>query len=671
MSLPLTELVRRAYRGDVAHRHVVAISQYHRIQASPGYRAAAEYVAGQLAAAGVRVTTQRYPATPGARFWTLPSFQEWSCAAATLQLLDAEGCPTETLCDFDAIATSVIQRSIPAHGDFDVVLLGGKGGAVEADYAGLDVAGKLVLTDHAPSRVRELAVAKFGAAGILFDGMTAGGRSDLDLPDARQYTSFWWSGPAAADSFGFVLSPRQGRRLRERLAAGRPVRVRAHIDTRLYDGEMEVVDAVIRGRDYTAPGAPHEEVLLVAHLCHPRPGAHDNGSGSAALIEAASTLARLIADGSLPAPRRGIRFLWVPEMTGTYAWLSGHQADVQAGRWIAGLNLDMVGADQNATGSVWQLVDLPQAAPGFADHLLAWLREPFLGGQRYEETPFSGGSDHYILSDPTVGIPTPMLIQWPDTFYHTSADTPDKVSPDSLARSGALAAVYAYWLATAGPVEARWLAHWMLTRFSNAAGKQAAAVIEKMAAATDDDARAAALAEHRRRSAFAASRISAALGSLTRLDPGMGEELVGLRSQVEGIAGREAAWVENAARGLEPLGPAAAAVAAPAAPQTGAPAWRAEAGKLVPRRWQPGPIDMGMTMRAQPPEVLATFHHLVDTAGDDLAEGGALLQYWADGRRTVAEIADLVALETGHHPGASAMAFFKLLAQAGLVELTR
>ena len=160
-----------------------------------------------------------------------------------------------------------------------------------------------------------------------------------------------------------------------------------------------------------------------------------------------------------------------------------------AGRWIAGLNLDMVGADQCQTGSAWQLVDLPQAGAAFADHLLAWLREPFLGGEtsgfaqkpgacRHEETPFSAGSDHYILADPTVGIPSPMLIQWPDKFYHTSADTPDRVSADSLGRSGALAAAYAAWLATAGEREADWLAHLMLSRFATEADRQAMRAIE-------------------------------------------------------------------------------------------------------------------------------------------------------------------------------------------------
>ena len=121
--------------------------------------------------------------------------------------------PVETLCDFDAIATSLIQRSLPVEGEFDVVALPGKGGKDPADYAGLDVAGKVVLTSVAPSRVAELAIREHGAAGILFDGMAAGGRTELDLPDARQYTSFWWAGEAQPLGWGFVLSPRQGRGL--------------------------------------------------------------------------------------------------------------------------------------------------------------------------------------------------------------------------------------------------------------------------------------------------------------------------------------------------------------------------------------------------------------------------------------------------------------------------
>jgi hypothetical protein len=296
--------------------------------------------------------------------------------------------------------------------------------------------------------------------------------------------------------------------------------MRAKIASRFYRGAFEVVEGFIPGS-----GESDQEVLLVSHLCHPQPGAHDNGSGAAALIETAATLARLIREGCLPPPRRGIRFIWPPEMTGAFAWLAEHEADVQRGRWVAGLNLDMVGADQCQTGSAWQLVDLPQAGAAFADHLLAWLREPFLGGEtsglaqkpgicRHEETPFSAGSDHYILADPTVGIPSPMLIQWPDRFYHTSADTPDRVSADSLGRSGALAAAYAAWLATAGEREAGWLAHLMLTRFATEANRLAMRTIEAAREARDAGERARIRRDYERGSRFRAERMVSSLASL-------------------------------------------------------------------------------------------------------------------------------------------------------------
>ena len=253
-------------------------------------------------------------------------------------------------------------------GEFDVVALPGKGGKDPADYAGVDVAGKVVLTNAAPSRVAELAIREHGAAGILFDGMAAGGRTELDLPDARQYTSFWFAGEVQPFGWGFVLSPRQGRALRASLAAGKPVRVQASIRSRFYPGTFEVVEAFIPGTS----GA--NEILMVSHLCHPRPGANDNASGAAALLETAATLARLIGQGELPAPRHGIRFIWVPEMTGTFAWLAAQEAEVRSGRWLAGLNLDMVGADQCLTNGVCEFVSLPAAGAAFADHLLNWLR---------------------------------------------------------------------------------------------------------------------------------------------------------------------------------------------------------------------------------------------------------------------------------------------------------
>jgi aminopeptidase YwaD len=645
-----TDLIRRAYRGDMAHRHMTAISGHHRIQASPGYRAAAEYVADQLEAAGLEVRVRRYPADGAAWFWNTPSFLEWACESASLQLL-TEGGP-QTLCDFASVPTSLVQRSIPVEGEFEVVAPGGKGGLTPADYAGLDVAGKVVLTNKRPVLVAAVAIRQLGAAGILFDGMEAGGRTELDVPDGRQYTSFWWAGKTGQDAWGFVLSPRQGRGLRASLARGQTVRVAAAVDSRFYPGSFEVVDAAIPGADPAAG-----EILLVSHLCHPRPGAHDNGSGAGALIETAASLARLIADGSLPAPRRGIRFLWPPEMTGTFAFLAEHEDEMKDGRWIAGLNLDMVGADQVQTGSVWEFVDLPLASASFSDHLLSWLREPFLDGMRHRETPFSAGSDHYILSDPTVGIPSPMIIQWPDRFYHTSEDTPDKVSPDTLARSGALAAAYAYWLATAGAADAQWLAHLMVARIATQAAAQAGAAAEALADSHSAAERRDVWTRYSRAAAFRAERSAAALGQLTRLDPHAESWLPEARADATAALERERAWV--AARAGEDA----------QTPEAGPEPWRAEATGLIPGRNMPGPIDVEMAMQALHPELLPEHWAFWEQAGHAFADTAPLVQYWIDGQRTIADICDLTSVEVGREVGELCLAYLKLLGKAGLIEL--
>ena len=237
----------------------------------------------------------------------------------------------------------------------------------------MEVAGRLVLSRAPVRQTYQRAVVEGGAAGVLYDHITADapGRSRIDLPDARQYSSFWWQ-RGDVKSWGFVLTPRQGDALRAVLGRGETVTLRAHIDAHFYDGEYEAVLATIPG---TGKGA----VLGMAHLCHPQGFANDNASGAACLLETALTLRRLIQSGQLPPPARTIFFLWVPEMTGTYAWLSVHESLLP--RIVAAINLDMVGEDQAATGSVLLLERPPEAMASFAPDLLEHLRDQTLREQ--------------------------------------------------------------------------------------------------------------------------------------------------------------------------------------------------------------------------------------------------------------------------------------------------
>lgn len=655
---PLIKTIQQAFSGAAARRNVAEIARHHRIQASPGYRAAAEWLAGTLQTAGLETTIERFPANSDTHFWIQQSFQEWNCRAATLDWLQEDG--DERLCEYRATALAVVQRSISVDGEFEVVDVGdGK----PEDYADVNVAGKLVLSRSSASETYRQAVVERGAAGVLFDNITgsAPGRSRTDLPDARQYQSFWWR-PGEEKSWGFVLTPRQGDAMRAKLQAGEQVKVRAFIDSSFYDGEIEVVTATI-------PGADEGEVLGMAHLCHPQGFANDNASGVACLLETAISLHHLIASGQLAQPRRTIRFLWMPEMTGTFAWLAAHE-DIIPGI-VAGINLDMVGERQEATGSVLVLERPPEAMASFAPDLLERLRDELLNEQaslggtseyplfRYTTTPFSGGSDHMITSDPGVDIPTPMLIQWPDRFYHTTADTLEKVDPKSLERAGTLAGGYLYWLAQAGDEQAAWLGWEMAARYERRLGERLQAETTKVLGLAPE-ARAETWAHLNARVGYAQERALSALETLARLG-NVQALLPGWRAEIEETSDRV---LDRSRRQIRPT----------ALPETTArqpDAWSERVSHLIPVRRYRGPL---MDMAA--PQPIFPLDEVDEAAWRQLYADipnwrmmRTYAEYWTDGRRTLAEIARLVEMETGQALGPSIETYFRLLAKAGVMEM--
>jgi hypothetical protein len=146
---------------------------------------------------------------------------------------------------------------------------------------------------------------------------------------------------------------------------------------------------------------------------------------------------------------------------------------------------------------------------------------------------------------------------------------------------------------------------------------------------------------------------------LRKLDPTLGEEITGWGADVASITNREDDWVRVALQ-----------VDERDIPSPAAEPWRGEAAQLIPRRLHPGPIDVGMVLQTLSKELRLTYWRLSDEAGPSLHDGAALMQYWADGAHTIADIADRVALETGKPLGELALRYFKLLAETGLVELT-
>lgn len=453
----LLAAVRAEASGERARDSVAAVSRFHRVQSSPGYDAAAAWLEGELRAIGLVPERDEVPGDGRTRRLGILMPQGWECARARAVLED--GGDSQVLCDTDVHPLAVVLRSTPVRGRFTILDVGA--GTEAAHYAGKDVAGTVVLASGPAHRVHRLAVVERGAAGLLTDTrrLALPVRTERDERDALNYTSFWWN-ETEPRGWGFVVTPDTGDRLRARLATGARLFLDAVIDARAFDTTIPLVTTRV------GPAGAEREVLVTAHLCHPFTSANDNGSGVAAALETARVLATLAARGTW-RPRHAVRFLWMPELTGTHAWLGRDPA--RATRTLAAVNLDMVGQNQDECGSTFLLEHAPCFSASFAADLLLRIRGEapdwvtsfsgpgHYGMTRMAEVPYSGGSDHVTWIDPAIGVPCPMLIQWPDRFYHSSHDTVEHTDPASLALAVRCAATYAGFLAAAGDDERAWL----------------------------------------------------------------------------------------------------------------------------------------------------------------------------------------------------------------------
>ncbi|MCX5829743.1 MAG: DUF4910 domain-containing protein [Deltaproteobacteria bacterium] len=191
----------------------------------------------------------------------------------------------------------------------------------------------------------------------------------------------------------------------------------------------------MKSLDVHVPGKGDREIIIVAHLDHPKPSANDNASGAAMMMELINYYVKC-------RPKISLRFLFTVEYFGTVAYC--HRYEKELGGIMAGISLDMVGADQNISGSTLIVDEIPHHHVSSLDLLLRHRLKEVARGGNYREIGnslpvyrcdfqyYTGGSDHYILNDATIGIPASCLNTYPDPFYHTRNDTADKISPETL-----------------------------------------------------------------------------------------------------------------------------------------------------------------------------------------------------------------------------------------------
>ena len=454
----LWEAIVNEYSSDAVVKHIQEISRYHRIAGgSPGYHKAAEYVADFMKSLGpYEVNVEKHLSDGDRMYLQWRSMPGWDVQKAELRF-EKSG---EVIARFSDTPVCLFEYSNGADVSAPAVFVGP--GVSSSDYQDVDVAGKIVLATGEGEAVHRQAVLKRGAAGVVV-GPSSTDVLALCYPDlVRVHRLRSNKSLRERSRFGFSLSARQFQKLLKVVKDHPDVRLRALIKARQFDGEMETVSAWLKGSRF-----PEQEMVLTAHLDHYSPGANDNASGSASLLEIARCLTTLIDRGIVERPKRSIRFLWVGEMHGFAAYLA---KDSSIGtRAIAGLNMDMVGEDIQKTRSVMTLIRPPYSNPSYigdlVEHMMTCLDTMRIGSSlgeseriHFRVLPFKGGSDHFLLSDPTIGVPCVNLGHDGDIFHHTSMDDLDKIDGRELKISGIIALATVLFALNAGDADALSLA---------------------------------------------------------------------------------------------------------------------------------------------------------------------------------------------------------------------
>ena len=469
--------------GDIAYDSMRSLVMYHSPSAgADDFLKEAQWVAARAKEVGLEdVSTIALPPwrasekDPSSN-WTLKSGELWLTEPEMIKLGDVRETPTH-------VADNSPSADITAE-------LGDVGeGTEESDYAGKDVAGKVVLAYGAPNTVKKLACWERGAVGIV-SYFSSRVNPWTDFPDQVAWTRIAASKEGEKPAVPvFVISPRAGLMLARRLSGrgsgnsfapngeknpAKPIlKVHLKIGVEITQPQRSgMVEGIIRGT------TSHDQaIVLTAHLQEEKTSANDDRSGCANLLEIARALNAMIADGRLPRPKRDIRFWWTDEIAAEYQYFADHPEE--RGRFLANINQDMVGAKQSLGGRVQHVSRTPWSRWHFLNdvmesivtslvngnnaYIVAWQNNkptpysrPIFAGLGSREpynakvVPYFDSTDHLVFNEAANGIPGVSLTNFPDDYIHSSDDDLWQIDSTQLKRNAVAVAAAALYLANLG-----------------------------------------------------------------------------------------------------------------------------------------------------------------------------------------------------------------------------
>jgi aminopeptidase YwaD len=645
--------------GAAPHENLRALTRLHRVPATPEFDQAADFILKRAQEYGLKdVRSEQFPIDGQIHYGLMRSHFAWTVESASLWQVE----PQHTM--LGDWSTDPIRLADYSHtADVEAPLVDVGLGTSEADYAGKNVRGKIVLADGVLSVVQHLAVAKYGAAGIVSDmpNQTTAW-SGLDTSIVR------WGHLDALQplGFAFMVSRAGAADLRKQLHAHRVVlsaRVRAEVGP----GHWTVVTGVIQGTDANAG-----EIVYSCHLDHQRPGANDNASGCVTILESARMLNRLISSGRLPRPRRTLRFIWGPEVEGTMAYLSAHP-DIRAAL-RADVHMDMVGGDPFKNKSVLHVTATPWSLPTFitdvGDNFAEAIRDAATvytddgshaqeavvedrdgaSGTRnaffVDETPYAEGSDHDDYDSSTIAVPSLYLRDWPDIYIHTDHDTLEQIDATKLRRVALLGAASGYSFASVDGARSSVLLPYLTARSQQRLAK----AFERAQVLTQESGMSAEAARFEARNLIAQTlrREEDALASFAAFTQSTPRELPTMLEALEQQAAALNDWIDSIA-------------ASRGAHEPWAPAWATSPeGMRIPRRIAEfGPLTyqnddvlldrLGASRMRKIKLLDPDASRLLNAQNSGAAYAYEIVNF-VDGKRSVADIRNAVAAEFGPIP---------------------
>ena len=265
--------------------------------------------------------------------------------------------------------------------------------------------------------------AGFGRIRLFLDRFAKRGQLSLKNIAARESQVFWMSAEAAK-AIQLELKPLGKPEPPKSLGTLRyvPKITTEELPASNLAGVIPGVDPGLKD-DFIVLSAHHDHVGMEGGKLHP--GADDNASGTAAILE----VARLLKDSK---PKRSILVLSV---SGEEIGLWGSQAFVEAppvplSRIKADINVDMVGRN-----AVDELSVTPAQLDGAVGTLTRDARAlASLQGLKLtvEADKYWTRSDHYTFAKR--GVPCIFFFGGMHSDYHQPSDTPDKINFEKLAR---------------------------------------------------------------------------------------------------------------------------------------------------------------------------------------------------------------------------------------------